>query len=705
MCCACHQCRRRKLKCDAKRPCSTCIRSHSYAAAHAPPGSDLPSHPECTFDDASESEPSSAGELQDVDPKNRFEQLENRINELESLLQEKEGGIPRSRSASMTGFERSTSFIMGYSADNTLTNGSLSFNGHPDMMHISSGASLDELAGIASLVGDQLHNQHHSDTSTTLSNFPHAYLDSSASDLDMTVVNPGWPKDLPDYTHLRQLVEACFLFTPSITRMFHAPNFMAALSFPPTHLKFPPTAVLHAMCALGSMYNAAVAGTPSPPLPSPYDDGGNSIKSLATDAFAELQISSARQCIDAALRSSSDFFGTLQAQVLVALWYWYNARWSEACIAFALSLRYAIPCGLNACAPFESISSSSVARTSVIPPASDVVEDEARRSTFWMAYMMERHFAAINNIAMMVDDEDISQMLPVRGEEFEQGRLVPPNERQWSFEPNIFENHPSGQVDSFVLHLKATILLSKVKVFNNRYKVKRHLGDPNMQPDPAGIPGMPGRSNLVQSSPAFLELERLLAAFIDSLPEKFRDPLSYGVVDTNLLTALSIIHLAVIIMHESHANIGSAACVSSAKVLNAARGILNLLHRAHSTSQNLALMGVFPMVCWFVAGRVLVRFLRAAIQAKSDEHIVTLRTEVDFIRSVISKIGESIPHAYHYSKMLKDYLVQTCGQQYATPFTPQNIAPPEGAARSPFRNSQPYHDSQLGHDIPGNDSS
>ena len=37
------------------------------------------------------------------------------------------------------------------------------------------------------------------------------------------------------------------------------------------------------------------------------------------------------------------------------------------------------------------------------------------------AYMMERHFAAINNFAMFLDDEDVCQMLPVRADHFEQG--------------------------------------------------------------------------------------------------------------------------------------------------------------------------------------------------------------------------------------------------------------------------------------------
>lgn len=38
---------------DAKRPCSTCVRSHAYAQAHASPNDRLsiPEHPDCTYDD------------------------------------------------------------------------------------------------------------------------------------------------------------------------------------------------------------------------------------------------------------------------------------------------------------------------------------------------------------------------------------------------------------------------------------------------------------------------------------------------------------------------------------------------------------------------------------------------------------------------------------------------------------------------------
>ena len=37
---------------DAKRPCcSTCLRSHAYAVAHAVEGATFPDQPECTYDE------------------------------------------------------------------------------------------------------------------------------------------------------------------------------------------------------------------------------------------------------------------------------------------------------------------------------------------------------------------------------------------------------------------------------------------------------------------------------------------------------------------------------------------------------------------------------------------------------------------------------------------------------------------------------
>lgn len=116
--------------------------------------------------------------------------------------------------------------------------------------------------------------------------------------------------------------------------------------------------------------------------------------------------------------------------------------------------------------------------------------------------------------------------------------LVSSNQRQWSFDPRVFETHDE-HIDSFGLHVKSTMLLSKVKVFNTRYKIKRHLGDPNYTPQPRE-----GQTKLIMLTvPALKELDRLNTAFIENLPPQHRTSVANGVIDVSLLTAISNAHL------------------------------------------------------------------------------------------------------------------------------------------------------------------
>jgi hypothetical protein len=100
----------------------------------------------------------------------------------------------------------------------------------------------------------------------------------------------------------------------------------------------------------------------------------------------------------------------------------------------AHSLRLAVPLGLNVCPPFHSIT-KSVKPVSILPPARTVIEDETRRNTFWLAYATERQHGCSNGWAFSLDDQDISQLLPVRGDQFEHGvrALATPQLAQLTF--------------------------------------------------------------------------------------------------------------------------------------------------------------------------------------------------------------------------------------------------------------------------------
>ena len=47
-----------------------------------------------------------------------------------------------------------------------------------------------------------------------------------------------------------------------------------------------------------------------------------------------------------------------------------------------------------------------------------------------------------------------------------------PEERQWSYDPQLLFKHPEQQTDSFILYVKSSILLSKVKMYNLRFRWK-----------------------------------------------------------------------------------------------------------------------------------------------------------------------------------------------------------------------------------------
>jgi hypothetical protein len=89
-------------------------------------------------------------------------------------------------------------------------------------------------------------------------------------------------------------------------------------------------------------------------------------------------------------------------------------------VSSAHALRLSVPLGLNMCPPFHSIT-KSVRPASILPPARNVIEDETRRNVFWLAYAMERQHGFGNGWALSLDDQDVSQLLPIRGDQFEQG--------------------------------------------------------------------------------------------------------------------------------------------------------------------------------------------------------------------------------------------------------------------------------------------
>lgn len=100
----------------------------------------------------------------------------------------------------------------------------------------------------------------------------------------------------------------------------------------------------------------------------------------------------------------------------------------EVFVTSAHALRLAVPLGLNILPPFQSIT-NALRPASILPPARTVVEEEMRRNAFWLAYANERLHGFGNGWALSMDDNDVCQLLPLRGDQFDQGVRVRTQER------------------------------------------------------------------------------------------------------------------------------------------------------------------------------------------------------------------------------------------------------------------------------------
>ncbi|PPQ85887.1 hypothetical protein CVT25_015829 [Psilocybe cyanescens] len=617
----------------------------------------MPTNPECTFDDGVVAFPVLAkvfltyilvAEVSTTiseGPKNRYERLENRINELEMLLRQKESGSESPSNTHSTFFpDDKTNALLSGSPSSTVL--------QPHHTH-----SLDpELSPISHL--SQSPPQHARIAQTS---FSHA-TDSTSYRSD--VMWPNWPPSLPDPELLRHLIDVFFVFHPHASRMFHAPSFMHSISLPPNHPKFPSLPVLHAICAIGSLYTAAVT---SPPLPNFDEISPDEIfleklrlKEPRPDSFAEKHARLAKESAERLNTLGQDLFQVLQANIILTWFYWSHGRWVDIFVASGHSMRLAVPLGLNMCPPFHSIGKSE-RPPSILPPARTVVEDETRRNTFWLAYAAERQHGLGNGWALSLDNQDVSQLLPVRGDQFLQGTLVQPIDRQWAQSRDVLLTHPDNQTDSFILYIKGTILISLVKAFNLRFRSKHFSGDPSVATVYSEDPTTTDEPVDPRGSAAFIELDHIVSSFRASFPSHLRNPISDNVVDNHLYTACLMPHVLTVVLHDPHAEVRKSGCISALKILTAARAILDLIYNVWSTSFDITLLDSFCTFCWFVGGRVLVRFLQVALDANSVDQISTLRSEIEFIHSAISKVGERIPMAHRFAKMLESLIIKHCG--------------------------------------------
>ncbi|CAE6444500.1 unnamed protein product [Rhizoctonia solani] len=311
---------------------------------------------------------------------------------------------------------------------------------------------------------------------------------------------------------------------------------------------------------------------------------------------------------------------------------------------------------------------------SILRPTRDVVESEGRRRTFWHAYLLDRGQGSATAWPMAIDDLDVGQDFPLTLAGFENGEEPSGYRRQKLMTPDLLTHHDMPLTDSFVLLLKANALLSRITNFNIRLRTR--LGDTSPSLD-------------LRTVPAFKTLDSQIAAFRLSIPRAFRDAFDApppgamfdqhgrvvrwghgdlggggmgaggvgpgaGVFDPVLLAALLVPHVATILLHDPHCDPDSLNDGSVLKCTNSARAILDALYRLISTTFDFSHLPHSLIYYWTVASRWLIRLYGSALFMGNFNNATLIRQEIETFRQGMARMGERLPHAARYSRVIPE---------------------------------------------------
>ncbi|CAE6528636.1 unnamed protein product [Rhizoctonia solani] len=618
---ACHQCRKRKLLSNAQKPCATCAKSHRLAVASNPALSGTEA--ECTYDEFTPENPPPPPE----GPRAKYQRLEARINELESLLKEQQTKeIANNGSYSNTPPVPRASPLVSLSSPG------------------SAGSPTNNLA-VPNLQDTYQRTLFTDELGPFVPSLPMSLPSAPAIDESAQQVIPhDWSPRLPAPELLHHLIDVFFTCYPLAHYLLHRPTFMASLLLPPRSPAFPHSSLLHAICAYASIFSPRVYTPPLVPEQGPFPRMNSEALHDRDNSFAEKHVRWSRQARDDATSIGSNLIECTQSLVIMVGYYHLTARWVEVWASAGLAVRYCVPLGLNNRTGFHTSRThprtwlrnlnASKGGRSILPDPDNAIEKEQRANLFWIAYSYERFQTAVGPWAMCLDDEDISQLLPIRLDDYEAGNNVEHN-RQCLQTPNFLTTHVRETTDSFTLFVKASVILSKVKILSlragNRY--------PNI-PD-------------IRDTPAFRHLESTIATFRQATRLFYNTSKGF---DTLIYVAHLIPHTAIILMHEEHANVNSPNCLSTQKSLLAARAILDLIYLVCSTSYDVTRLPSVCTFCWFMAARVLVRVLKHRHQSGQMSEAATMRSEVEVIKLAFKRMSERIPLARRHCQMLDELL-------------------------------------------------
>ncbi|KAG8996146.1 hypothetical protein FRB94_008536 [Tulasnella sp. JGI-2019a] len=645
-------------------PCGTCTRSHTHARKLDP--LTTPADIECTYDNAEDA----------TDPPSlKISRLQARIAELELIVQAQEAQLAACVCHAAVGLDPNFETVM---------------DSHNMQLDSQTSSTLTPTIIVSPVLPSSQSPETRSGSdfgrSPTFPLFDSQISSPLTSPMPevKTLSTEIWPINIPPPELLHHLVETVLACVPLANRIIHRPTFMANLAKPPSSLDFPHVNLLHAICALASLYTPIVTDVnPFDPeaamheggaavfnagvVNRPFNDSGpryfprrQEDLSDADDEsdFAGVHIKWCWAGIKIAIRRGDALIQQVQACLLIS-WFLHSRGLVVGAGGWlGNATKLLVTLGIHISPELGPLSRIPEAMLFNLDKAATNAETELRRNIFWITYTTERIFNAYNVWPSTFEDQDCSQILPCRFSDFEAGMFVPTQARQRILSRDAMVVHPRLATDSFTLYIKAAVILGKVKTFNRNFRYRYTDGDEATRA--SQLEPLRGLANNVttikpQETDEFKALDNLIDTFISSIPREFKDPvgLSNGAkLDPTLYMAHMLPHMAKVALHDPHANVFSTKDSSAQKILAAARSILELIYKVCATTYDLLYLDHSSSKAWFVAGVTLIRFLAARTVQKDEAEVAKLTQELGAVRFILGNLGDRTRIGHRQIKLL-----------------------------------------------------
>ncbi|WVQ70202.1 uncharacterized protein L199_008427 [Kwoniella botswanensis] len=513
----------------------------------------------------------------------------------------------------------------------------------------------------ASMINNQNQNQDQQSFSLDTNMETEINLDGLQAGLDaamqqqllMDLFWPGWPINLPEPNVVNDLIEAFFDLVPNLPRVLHRARFLSRMALPPTHSNFPHPALIHAVCAAAAawcspeIYEKSTRGKGRDFFDSNAGAGmyGNDVLegkgSKANLTFGLRQASFAKEAVQEGLNTGNRLFDVVRAMIILCRVFIDDTRMLECWAYGGLVARMLLPLGLN-------VRSAELSLKSVmLPPPADALEREERRAAVWMAFYHDTIASSASGWGTSMSLDELTVPLPVSFKDFEIGHeQMEPNPQDLE-SPDFWVKHPVP--DSFVMVIKATVLMNRTNKFARRWK-NRHMRDND---DFDGL-----------YKPEFREIANAIACFQMSFPPAMRNVgklTSKRKLDIDLIAAQMLPHAAIICLHEPFADLNDPSDQAARRMLGATQAIVSIVQQLASVfgeggTNFTSVMHSSASVCLVTSARTSLLFLRHALNIGDMAAAQSHRTDCEMIRMALSQFGLKFKIGHHHSQLIEYFL-------------------------------------------------